>query len=131
MMTPEERAAFLSVPRTAVLATTGPGGRPHAVPVWFLWRDGMIRVLTERGSQKHRNAARTGRAALCVEDREGGSFRYLTAEGPVEVLDAVTPEDRMALWTHYRGEEAARAIVSRGGHESMVALIIRPDRWLG
>ena len=130
-MSPEERSAFLSVPRTAVFATTGPGGRPHAVPVWFLWGDGVIRVLTERGSQKHRNAVRTGRAALCVEDRESGALSYLTAEGTVEVVDLVGPADRLALWTHYRGEEAARAMVSRGGHERMVMLVIRPDRWLG
>lgn len=30
-------------------------GRSHAVPVWYLWKEETFRVVTERGSQKHRN----------------------------------------------------------------------------
>ena len=79
---------------------------------------------------KHRNAVRSGRASLCVDERDR-RFRYVTGEGPVAVEDPVTYEQRLALHTHYRGVEAARAIVDRGGHEEMVTLLLRPERWLG
>lgn len=129
-MQPDERDAFLREPRTAVLATTGSRGQIHAVPVWYLWDGSHFCIITERGSVKHRNVARTGRASLCVDQREGG-VRYVTAEGTVTVQETVTFEERLALHRLYRGEEAARRIVDRGGHERMVQLILKPEHWLG
>jgi PPOX class probable F420-dependent enzyme len=128
-MTPDERAAFLSAPRTGVLATVGRDGRVHAVPVWYSYDGADIRIITERGSVKHRNVVRTGRAALCIDDRD--TYHYVTAEGPVTVQDSVSYEERLALHTRYRGPEAARRIVDQGGHERMVTLVLRPERWIG
>ena len=128
-MTPDERDAFLSQPRTAVLTTVDAHGRAHAVPVWYRWDGGAFRIITDRGSQKHRNVQRTGRASLCVDERDG-AFRYVTGEGPVEVLDPLTYDERLALHVHYRGPEAAKKVVDRGGHERMVLLVLTPERWL-
>jgi len=124
-----ERDSFLSEPRTAVLATVSPTGAAHAVPVWYRFSAGVFRIITERGSQKHRNVERLGRATLCVDERDG-SFRYVTAEGPVEVVDTVTREERFALYAHYRGRDRAEKLVAKGGHERMVLLLLRPERWL-
>lgn len=129
-MNPTERDAFLREPRTAVLATLGRDGRIHAVPVWFSYDGELFRIITERGSVKHRNAARTGRATICVDERSGG-LRYVMAEGPVMVQDQVSYEERLALHTLYRGPERAREIVDRGGHERMVMLLLRPEKWIG
>jgi PPOX class probable F420-dependent enzyme len=127
-MTPEEREAFIAQPRNAVLATVDRLGRAHAVPVWFRYVEGAFRIITERGSTKHRNAAHQGRAALCVDD---GRFGYVSVEGSVAIEDQVTYEERLALHTQYRGPEAARTIVDQGGHERMVLIVLRPERWLG
>lgn len=126
---PEDRDAFLAQPRVAVLATTARDGRIHAVPVWYAWDGAAFRIITERGSAKHRNAARTGRATLCIDQREG-ALRYVTAEGAVTVQDPVSYEQRFALHTLYRGPEAAKQIVDKGGHERMVTLILTPEKWL-
>jgi PPOX class probable F420-dependent enzyme len=126
-MTPAERDAYRSQPRNAILATTSADGRIHAVTVWYLYREGVFEVFTERGSVKHRNAANAGRAALCVDD---GKFAYVSAEGPVEAQDSVSYAERLALHTLYRGAEAAKRIVDQGGHERMVILRLRPERWL-
>ena len=125
-----QRDAFLRQPRTAVLSTLSKEGRIHAVPVWFRWEAGAFRIITGRGSAKHRNVLREGRASLCIDER-AGVITYLTAEGPVRVEDAVTREERLALHTLYRGAEAAQKVVDRGGHEGMVLLILTPERWLG
>lgn len=128
-MDSNERESFLTEPRTAVLATTSPGGTAHAVPVWFRYCDGSFRIITGRGSQKHKNIERTGRATLCVDERDG-SFRYITVEGPVRVVDTVTADERLALFTHYRGRDRAEKVVAKGGHEQMVLLLLTPERWL-
>ena len=129
-MNSEEREAFVSRPLTAVLSTISKDGRIHAVPVWYLYEGGVFKVLTDRGSAKHRNIERTGQASLCVDERDG-AFQYVSVEGPVVVAPEVTREQRLALHTHYRGAEQAERIVARGGHERMVLLALTPQRWLG
>jgi hypothetical protein len=98
------------------------------VPVWFLYKDGAFEVFTFRGMQKHRNVAANGRATLCIDARDG-SFRQVTVEGPCEVQDPVTLEERFGLFKHYRGEEGARQAVADGRHEQSVILRIKPERW--
>ena len=127
--TGSDREAILARPVTAVLSTTWTRGRIHAVPVWFLYEDGQIKVITDRGSQKHRNAVRSGRASLCIPDT-GAAGRYLTAEGAVHVVDPLSFEQRLALHRHYRDEESAQRIVGQGGHERMVMLVMQPETWL-
>ncbi|HVC31496.1 MAG TPA: pyridoxamine 5'-phosphate oxidase family protein, partial [Steroidobacteraceae bacterium] len=75
-----EREEDVSRPVVAVLATAWTRGRIHAVPVWFLREDGVFKVITGRGSQKHRNATRSGRASLCIPVLESAG-RYLAVEG--------------------------------------------------
>ena len=128
-MTPELRDAFLREPRTAVLSTLSRDGGIHSIPVWFRWDGTEFRIITERGSAKHRNVARNGRASLCIDERHG-RVGYVTAEGPVRVEDIVTREERLALHTLYRGADAAEKVVAQGGHEKMVLLLLTPGRWL-
>src|SRR2546422_6665457 len=61
-MTSEEIRAFLSHgTRTAKLATSGPSGQPHVMPVWFAL-DGEELVFTTWGdSVKGRNLRRNPR----------------------------------------------------------------------
>ncbi len=126
-MTPAEREAFVQRPLPATIATVDAKGRAHAVPVIYLYEDGKFLVITERHSPKVRNAAQTGRATLCIDDRP--AFRYVTVEGPVAVMDPLDYETRLRLHTHYRGPEAALKATADGGHERMVALVITPERW--
>lgn len=122
-----KREAFIAEPRTAVFSTVDARGRSHAVPVWYLWKEGEFRVVTDRGSLKHRNAERTGRATLTIVDGP----RYVMAEGPVRVVDPLSYKERLALHTHYRGAEAAEKSTADGAHERMVLLVLTPQRWLG
>jgi PPOX class probable F420-dependent enzyme len=126
-MTPEQRQAFIVQPLPATLATVDAKGRAHAVPVIYLFEEGEFLVITDRGSQKHKNAVRQGRATLCIDDRS--KFRTVTAEGTVRVIDPVSYELRLRLHTHYRGAEAALKATADGAHQRMIALVIRPERW--
>ena len=128
-MSEGERAAFVNRPLTAELATAWQDGRVHAVPVWYRFADGEFTILTERDSQKARNVARSGRATLCMDEREG-AIRWLTVEGPARIEDPVSYDERLALHVIYRGEEGAHRVVDRGGHERMVKIVLTPERWL-
>jgi len=124
-VTPEERNIFLETPRSAVFSTVNSAGRVHSVLVWFLWDGEMLTVLTERGSVKHRNVERSGRATVVVHE----NVSYISAEGPVEVRD-VSPAVRRELWTRYAGPEVAAEMVTEDTTARMVALVLRPEHWI-
>ncbi len=53
-----ERLANPEYQRTCWLATTGPAGQPHLMPVIGFWIDGAMHVLAGEGTRKARNLAR-------------------------------------------------------------------------
>ena len=78
---------FLAEYHLATLSTVGRDGRVHSVPVGITYRDGVVRVIGSRGSQKFVNVERTGRASVNTVD--GG--RWISFEGPARISEA--PED--------------------------------------
>ncbi|MEM6703326.1 MAG: PPOX class F420-dependent oxidoreductase [Acidobacteriota bacterium] len=127
-MNPEQRDAFLQEPHTAVLATVDGEGRPHAVPVWYLWDGTSFVFIAGKNSAKVRHIAARGRAALCIDERQG-RVQHVTAEGPATLGETATPEWRLALHTRYRGAEAAEEVVAAGGHEHQRFVTLTPERW--
>lgn len=125
------REEFISQAHTAVLSTVNKNGTIHSVPVWYLWDGEAFRISTLRDSQKHKNAVRAGRATLCIDQRAGGPMRYATAECAVGEEPA-TPEWRLKLWTHYRGDDAQRSLEAMGDNTpNSVCLVLRPEKWMG
>ncbi len=67
-MSDDELRAFLEEQRKVIVATIGPGGRPHLMPLWYV-PDGLELIgWTYAKSQKVRNLERDPRATLEVED---------------------------------------------------------------
>lgn len=64
----ERRDKFLAEQKVLRLATVSGDGTPHVVPVWFIYRDGVIYVGTNTRTAKARNVSQTGRAAFCVDE---------------------------------------------------------------
>ncbi|HEX5909176.1 MAG TPA: pyridoxamine 5'-phosphate oxidase family protein [Thermoleophilaceae bacterium] len=68
-MTDEELAAFLDEQRVVQVCTTGPSGRPHLMPLWYVVQDGpVLRGWTFAKSQKAKNLERDPRATLGIDD---------------------------------------------------------------
>ena len=122
-----ERDQLLQQPLTAVLATERREGGVHAVPVWYLYQDGELRVITGRNSVKLKNAVRTGRATLCIPSSQSGDLRYVTAEGPIRV-EPCRSEDRRRLWAHYT-DAATAAAMAAADLSGLCLLILTPQRW--
>jgi PPOX class probable F420-dependent enzyme len=66
-MTDDELRDFLAEQKVVTVATTGPSGRPHLMPLWYVVRDGRLWSWTYAKSQKVRNLERDARATLQVE----------------------------------------------------------------
>lgn len=71
-MTDEELRAFLDEQRIVQVATAGPHGRPHLVPLWYFVENGgerpILRGWTYAKSQKARNLQRDPRATISIDD---------------------------------------------------------------
>ena len=50
------------------LVTTFPDGRPHAMPVWGVWTEGVVQLSTGAESRKARNLARDPRCVVTTDD---------------------------------------------------------------
>ncbi len=66
----------------ANLATVMPDGSPQVTPVWFDYRDGVIRVNTAKGRVKARNMREGAPVALAIMDPDN-PYRYLQIRGRV------------------------------------------------
>lgn len=125
-----QHQAFLQQPNTAVLATVDLKGRPHAVPVWYLWTGTAFEIIGGTNSAKMRHIETNGRAALCIDKRGAGAF-HVTAEGECTLGPTATREWRLRLHTHYRGADAAERVVSDDGHAHQRFIFLKPERWYG
>jgi PPOX class probable F420-dependent enzyme len=86
-LTGEEQLELLSSERVVVVATHGPRGWPHVMPLWYVVREGEIWVWTYAKSQKVRNLERDPRATLLVETgEEYQELRGIQIEAEAELV---------------------------------------------
>lgn len=113
---------FLAERHLATLTTMRADGTPHVVAVGFTFDPdaGLVRVITNAGSQKARNAERGGRAVVCQVD--GG--RWLALEGRASVASG--PDQVAAAVSAYAGRYR-----QPGENSNRVAIEIAIDRVLG
>ena len=85
----DELRGFLAQARTLQVASIGPGGRPHLVPMWFaVDGEGRVVFTTYRASQKVRNIRRDPRVTVLVEDGAVyDELRGVMIEGVAELVD--------------------------------------------
>jgi PPOX class probable F420-dependent enzyme len=129
-MTPEEIRAFLSHgTRTAKLATSGPGGQPHVMPVWFVL-DGKELVFTTWGdSVKGRNLRRNPRAAVIV-DEEVAPYAFVHIRGHVTLNEDLEELLRFAtaIGGRYMGADRAGEFGRRNAVPGELLVRLRPER---
>jgi nitroimidazol reductase NimA-like FMN-containing flavoprotein (pyridoxamine 5'-phosphate oxidase superfamily) len=83
-LTSEEVDAFLNQQKTARVATVGPGGDPHVVPLWFVWLDGAMFMNSTRGNVTVENLhASPNVAAVCDDGETYDDLRGVLMHGPV------------------------------------------------
>jgi PPOX class probable F420-dependent enzyme len=105
-------------------------GSPHIAPVWYRFEDGAFLVLTESGSQKHRNVQRDPRVEFCIDD-DRPPYHTVIVRGRATVAKAPGEAWREALAVHYLGEEAGRRYVSENPDTDNIMLRIVPEKVVG
>ena len=129
-MTPEEIRSFLNYgTRTAKLATSGPGGQPHVMPVWFAL-DGDELVFTTWGdSVKGRNLRRNPRAAIVV-DEEVAPYAFVHIRGSVTLSEDLEELLRFAtaIGGRYMGADRAEEFGRRNAVPGELLVRLRPER---
>jgi pyridoxamine 5'-phosphate oxidase family protein len=108
------------------LATVGVDGTPHVVPVGWIYnaaRDAIdIGGRNLEGTKKYRDVARTGRAAIVVDDLESTDPwrpRGVEVRGRAEAIPLPTPlirihPERIVSWGLEQGS-SARTVTGSGG----------------
>jgi nitroimidazol reductase NimA-like FMN-containing flavoprotein (pyridoxamine 5'-phosphate oxidase superfamily) len=88
---------FASLPTVAV-ATVSPEGRPHVVPLWFVWPEDAVYVSLRQQGRTWANASADPRVALTVDvGRSWVELAGVTILGRAEPLAAERPELRAAI----------------------------------
>ena len=82
----DEQRELLEAERIVVVASFGPRGWPHLMPLWYVLRDGEVWIYTYAKSQKVRNLERDPRATLLVETgHEYAELRGVMIEAEAEI----------------------------------------------
>lgn len=124
-LTQSELDSFLSEPNIAVVATTGPSGKPHAMPIWYLWRDGKVLFHTGPDSKKMRNLRENSRVSIVV-DTKAAPYKVAIVEGTAAEL----PEDKTLgreIAIHYLGPEQGERY-SAGSTEPSTLVEVTPTK---
>jgi PPOX class probable F420-dependent enzyme len=86
-LTEEELAELIDGERIVVVASHGPRGWPHVMPLWYVPRDGEIWIWTYAKSQKVKNLEGDPRATLLIETGiEYGELRGVQIEAEAELI---------------------------------------------
>jgi PPOX class probable F420-dependent enzyme len=127
-MSDAEREEFLKQANVAVLATVGPAGA-HAVPIWYLYEDGVFLMSTGRGSQKHRDLERNPNVTLVV-DRRTLPYYAVMARGSVEVGPGLDVATRRRIAGRYLTEAQLEAYMARASDGESVSIRLRPRKFI-
>ena len=102
-MSDGEVIAFLAEHKVVTVATVGPRGRPHLMPLWYVPHGTTLTGWTYAKSQKAKNLERDPRATLQVEDGvEYAELRGVMMECDVE-LDRDAKPYGLELFSRYTG----------------------------
>ncbi len=112
-----------------VLATVGPGNRPHAMPIWYVYENSVFVMTSGRGSQKVRNIQRRSEATLVIDRREIPYFAVMV-RGRAEIGPPPSQGLRLRLAIRYLGEELGRSYNARTTGSGSVTITVHPDAFI-
>lgn len=106
--------------RNIWLATVRASGKPHLVPIWFVWMAGKAYVCTQADSVKVKNLQRDARVSFSLENGD----KPMIAEGTVAFLDVPYPAELLQLFKDKYDWDITTDTAYRAMFE------ITPQKWL-
>lgn len=111
----------------AYLATLGPSGHPHVVPVHPAWQEGTCYVFAKTDSVKARNIARSPAVALHDTVSPETGFDHLLVDGMATVH--TDDETKQRLWTGVFDSDLDELTSADAPDNAYVAITLSPARW--
>ena len=124
MTIPPKVDQLLKQTQICVLATTGPGNAPHAVPMWYLYKDGDIVITTSRASQKCKNVERNGEAMVVFDIREPPYYAVMV-KGNARIGPGLTRDEEYEVALRYLGEDHVGSFMEHydaGGDDATIVI---------
>jgi F420H(2)-dependent biliverdin reductase len=106
------------------LATTRPNGKPHLIPIWFVWLDERAYICTGESSVKVKNLRADPRATIALEDGN----QPVIAESSATFVPQPFPADVAAAFQHKYNWNIASPISAAVSDHVLIAL--QPEKWL-
>jgi PPOX class probable F420-dependent enzyme len=130
-MSDDELRAFVAEQMIVSVATVGPRGRPHLVPLWYSADGIVLHSWTYAKSQKAKNLERDPRATLQIED----GVLYHELRGAMLECDVEVARDPdevekfgLALFERYAELNPDVEAMVRAQATKRVGLTFRPTR---
>ena len=79
------------------LSSVRPDGKPHLVPVWFLWDGAAILIFSKPAAQKVRNLRHSPQVMLALDSADEGEDIVLL-EGRAELLGDDAPRSTLPAY---------------------------------
>jgi PPOX class probable F420-dependent enzyme len=130
-MSDAELHAFVAEQMIVSVATTGPRGRPHLVPLWYTADGLVLSSWTYAKSQKAKNLERDPRATLQIEDGVlYHELRGVMLECDVDVEREPTEVEKFGLALFERYAELGPDVqeMVRAQAQKRAGLTFRPTR---
>jgi PPOX class probable F420-dependent enzyme len=131
----EEQRELIDSERVVMVASQGPRGWPHVMPLWYVPRDGDIWIWTYAKSQKVKNLERDPRATLLIETGfEYGELRGVQIEAEAELvrdLDEIVEYGKQMTIRYSEGIESVEGDAAeslRAQAPKRVAIHFHPQR---
>jgi PPOX class probable F420-dependent enzyme len=131
----DEQRELIESERVVVVASFGPRGWPHLMPLWYVPRDGEIWIYTYAKSQKVRNLERDSRATLLLETgHEYDELRGVMIEAEAEIHRDIETVYRVAEQLTLRYAEGLSSVEGdakaalQAQAQKRVAVHFRPRR---
>ena len=124
-MTQQEIAEFLKEDRIGVLGVNRAGRPPQLLPIWFLYEDDIIWMMSEKQVPKIEHLEKDPNAALCVDDPVF-PYQGVVAYGTVTLSEENVKERRKAIATKYLGEAGGEAYANELRPRGVVLLRLDP-----
>ena len=86
-MSDADRDEFLAKLRVGTLTYLGRSGAPVAIPIWFDWDGGAIRMVTGDPSPKLKYLKRDPRVSLVVSNHPDELEGWVAFDGEVRIVD--------------------------------------------
>lgn len=106
-------AGLMNGPNLARLAYIGLDGRPHVVPIWCMYRDGELIMVTGPKADKVRAIERNPAVSLTI-DASTPPYHVLLIDGEasIEATEGMA-EEYPEIVARYLGERGAQAYLER------------------